>query len=120
MVGCCSEGAIPIGPVGGGIFRVVVVKNVATQKVGYLLDEALEKELEFSGWVSYCGGHDSNTLLDFCQLGIEVFLGKGWRANRGSKEAEASGEFGREGGTQDIYVIWFGRILQDSVSDGSG
>jgi hypothetical protein len=56
-------------------------------------------------------------LLDFCQLGIEVFLGKGWRANRGSKEAEAGGEFGREGWTHDIYVIWFGGILGDSVSD---
>ena len=31
------------------------------------------KELEFSVWVGYCGGHDSNTILDFCQLGIEVF-----------------------------------------------
>ncbi len=36
-------------------------------------------------------------------MGIEVFLGKGWRANRGSKEAEAGGEFSREGGTKDIY-----------------
>ncbi len=54
-------------------------------------------------------------------MGIEVFLGKGWRANRGSKEAEAGGEFGREQGwTQDIYVIWFGRVIGDSVSDGSG
>ncbi len=97
-----------------------MVENVATQEVGYLLDEALRKESEFSVWVSYCGGHDSNTILDFCQLGIVVFLGKGWRANRGSKEAEAGGEFGREGGTQDIYVICFGRILGDGVSDGSG
>ncbi len=120
MVGCRSEGGIPIGPVRGGIFRVVVVENVVTQEVGYLLDEALGKESEFSVWVGYGGGHDSNTILDFCQLGIEVFLGKGWRANRGSKEVEASGEYGREGGTQDIYVIWFGRILGDSVSDGSG
>jgi hypothetical protein len=120
VVCCRSEGAIPIGPVGGGIFHVEVVENVATQEVGYLLDEALEKESEFSVWVGYCGGHDSNTLLDFCQLGIKVFSGKGWRANRGSKEAEASGEFGREGGTQDIYVIWFGRILEDSVKEGSG
>jgi hypothetical protein len=97
-----------------------VVENIATQEVGYLLDEALEKESEFSVWVDYCSGHDSDTILDFCQLGIEVFLGKGWRANRGYKEAEAGGEFGREGGTQDISVIWFGRILGDSVGDGSG
>ncbi len=62
MRGCCSEGAIPIGPVGGGIFRVVVVENVATQEVGYLLDEALGKELEFSVWVGYCSGHDSDTI----------------------------------------------------------
>ena len=48
VVGCRSEGGIPIGPVGGGIFHVVVVENVATQEVGYLLDEALGKESEFS------------------------------------------------------------------------
>ncbi len=121
MVGCRSEGVIPIGPVGGGIFRVVVVENIATQDVGYRLDEALGKALEFSVWVGYCSGCDGDTVLDVCQLGIEVFLGKGWRANRGgSKEVEAGGEFGREGWTQDIYVIWFGRILGDSVSDGSG
>ncbi len=105
---------------GGGIFCVVVVENIATQEVGYLLDEALGKELEFSLWDGYCGGHDGNTVLDFHQLGIEVFLGKSWRANRGSKEAEAGGEFSREGWTQDIYVIWFGRVLGDSVSNGSG
>jgi hypothetical protein len=120
VVSCRSEGAIPIGPVGGEIFCVVVVENIATQEVGYLMDETLGKESEFSVWVGYCSGHDGDTVLDFCQLGIEVFLGKGWRANRGSKEAETSGEFGREGWTQDIYVIWFSRILGDSVSDGSG
>ncbi len=65
-VGCRSEGAIPIGPVGGGIFRVVVVENIATQEVGYLLDEALRKKLEFSVWFDYCGGHDGDTVLDFC------------------------------------------------------
>ncbi len=48
MVGCRSEGAIPIGTVGGGIFRVVVEENIATQEVGYLLDEALGKESKFS------------------------------------------------------------------------
>ncbi len=85
-----------------------MVENVATHKVGYLLDEALGKELEFSVWVGHCSGHDGNTVLDFCQLGIEVLTSKGWRANRGSKEGEAGGEFGREGWTQDIYVIWFG------------
>ena len=121
VVGCHSEGGIPISPVmWGAVSCVVVVENIATQEVGYLLDEALGKELEFIVWVGYCGGHDSNTLLDFCQLGIEVFSGKGWRANRGSKEPEAGGEFVREGWNQDIYVIWFGRILGDSVSDGSG
>jgi hypothetical protein len=71
-------------------------------------------------WVSYCGGHDGDAVLDFCQLGIEVFVGKGWRANRESKEAKAGDEFGMEGWTQNIYVVWFGRILRDSVSDGSG
>ncbi len=37
----------------------------------------------------------------------------------GSKEAEAGG-VNKEGWAQDIYVIWFGRILGDGVSDGSG
>ncbi len=121
MVGCRSEGAIPIGPVGGGISRVVVVENVTTQEVGYLLDDALGKESEFSVWVGYCGGHDGDTVLVFCQLGIIVFLGKeGWRVNRGSTEAEASDKFGREGWTQDIYVIWFGRVMGGSVSNGIG
>jgi hypothetical protein len=64
---------------------------------GIFLDEALGKKSEFSVWVNYCSGHDGNTVLDFCQLGIEVFSGKGWRDNRGSKELEAGGEFGREG-----------------------
>jgi hypothetical protein len=120
VVGCRGEGAIPISPVGGGLLRVVVVENVATQEVGYLLDEALGKESEFSVWVGYCGGHDVDAVLDFCQLGIEVFLGEGWRANRGSKEAEAGGEFGREGWIQDNYVVWFVRISGDSVSNKSG
>jgi hypothetical protein len=30
-----------------------VVENITTQEVGYLLDEALGKESEFSVWVSY-------------------------------------------------------------------
>jgi hypothetical protein len=43
VVGCLSEGAIPIGPGRGGIFCVIVVENIVTQEVGYLLDEALGK-----------------------------------------------------------------------------
>ncbi len=58
----------------GGILHVAVVKNVTTQEVGYLLDEALGKDSEFSVWASYCGGHDGNAVLDFCQLGIEVIF----------------------------------------------
>jgi hypothetical protein len=116
------RGPFQLVQLGGGVIHVIVIESVATQEVGYLLDEALAlgKESEFIVWVSYCGGHDGNAVLDFFQLGIEVFLGKGWRANRVSKEAEAGGEFGREGCTQNIYAIWFGRILGDSVSDGSG
>ena len=64
---------------GGGVIRVVVVEDVTAQEVGYLLDEALEEELEFSVWVGYCGGHDGNAVLNFYQLGIEIFLGKGQR-----------------------------------------
>jgi hypothetical protein len=80
----------------------------------------MEKELKFCVWVGYYGGHDGNAVLNFCQLGVEVFPGKGWRANRESKEVEAGGEFGREGWAQDIYVIWFGRILGDGIGDESG
>ncbi len=120
MVGCCCKGAIPIGPILGGVVHVVVVEDVTAQEVGYLLDEALGEESEFGVWVSYCGGHDGNAVLDFYQLGIEVFPGEGWRSNRGAKEAESSSEFGGEGWAQDIYVIWFGRILGDGFVDGGG
>ncbi len=65
MVGCCCEGAIPIGPILGGVVRVVVVEDVTAQQVGYLLDEALGEESEFGMWVGYCGGHDGNAVLDF-------------------------------------------------------
>ena len=58
--------------------------------------------------------------MDFNQLGIEVFPGKGWRSNGGTKEAESSSELSREGWAQDIYVIWFGRILVDDVVNGGG
>jgi hypothetical protein len=114
VVGCHGKGAILIGPVGrGGVVRVAVVEDIATQEVGYLPDEALGKELEFSVWVGYCSGHDGDAVLNFCQLGIEVFPAKaGEPSNRGSKEAEASAEFDREGWAQDIYVIWYGRILE--------
>ena len=86
--------------------------------MGYLLDEALGEESEFGVLVGYCGGQDGNAVLDFYQLGIEVFPGKGWRSNGGSKEVEFSSEFGKEGWAQDIYVIQFGRILGDGVGDG--
>ena len=80
-----NKGAIPIGPVGGGFLYGVVVEDVTTQEVGYLLDEVLGKESKFCVWVGYCGGHDGNAVLDFCQLCIEVFPGEGWRSNGGSK-----------------------------------
>ncbi len=83
-----------------------MVENIATQEVGFLLDEALGKESEFSVWDGYCRGHDEDTVLDFYQLGVEVFSGKSWRANRGFKEAEAGGEFGREGWTVIGHDIW--------------
>ena len=38
------KGVIPVGPIGRGFVRVVVVENVAAQEVGYLLDEALREE----------------------------------------------------------------------------
>jgi hypothetical protein len=48
-------------------------------------------------------------------LGIEVFSGKGWRTNRGTKEAETSGEFDGEWRAQDIDVVRFGRVPEDGV-----
>ena len=74
-------------------------------------------------WVSYCSGHDGHSVLDFCKLGIEVFLGRGWRTNGDPRrqKAEASSEFCREGWAQDIYVVRpFGGIAGDGVGDGSG
>ncbi len=44
VVGSQCKGAIPVGPIGRGFVRVVVVENVAAQEVGYLLDEALREE----------------------------------------------------------------------------
>jgi len=41
LVGSCCKGAIPVSPIGWGCVCVVVVEDVATQEVGYLLDEAL-------------------------------------------------------------------------------
>jgi hypothetical protein len=39
-----NVGAIPVGLIGWGFVRVVVVENVTAQEVGYLLDEALREE----------------------------------------------------------------------------
>ena len=80
---------------------VVLVEDVAAQEVGYLLDEALGKESDFSVWVGYCSGHDGDAVLDFCQLCIEVFPGKGWISNGGSKEAETNSEFDKKGWAHD-------------------
>ena len=41
VVGCRCKGAVPVGPIGWGCVRVIVVEDVAAQEVGYLLDEAL-------------------------------------------------------------------------------
>ena len=41
VVGRQCKGAIPVGPIGLGSVRVVVVEDVAAHEVGYLLDEAL-------------------------------------------------------------------------------
>ena len=66
--------------------------------------------------VSDGGGHGGgDACLDVNQLGIEVFSGKGWRTNRGTKEAETRGEFGGEWRAQDIDVIRFGRVPGDGV-----
>ncbi len=42
---------------------VVLVEDVAAQEVGYLLDEALREESEFSVPVSYVGGHGGDACL---------------------------------------------------------
>ena len=65
MVGCCCKGAIPIGPILGGVARVLVVEDITAQEVEYLLDEALGEESEFGVGVGYCGRHDDNAVLDF-------------------------------------------------------
>ena len=73
VVGSRRKGAIPISPIGRGCIRVVLVEveDVAAQKVGYLLDEALREESEFSVSVSYVGGHGGDAcLLNVNQLGI--------------------------------------------------
>ena len=44
VVGDQCKGVIPVGPIGWGSVRVVVIENVAAQEVGYLLDEALQEE----------------------------------------------------------------------------
>ena len=67
--------------------------------------------------VSDGGGHGGDACLDVNQLGIEVFSGKGWRTNRGTKEAESIGEFGGERRAQDDNVIHFGRVPGDGVGD---
>ena len=54
--------------------------------------------------VSDGGGHGGDACLDFKQLVIKVISGKGWRSNRGNKEAETSGEFSGEWRAQDIYM----------------
>ena len=117
VVGICRKGAIPIGPVGQGCVYVVVVENVAAQEVGYLLDEALREERQFGVPVSYSGEYGGDVCLDVDQLGIEVFPGKGWRTNRGAKEAETSSEFSGEWRAEDIDVICFGGIARESVRD---
>jgi len=55
--------------------------------------------------------------LDVNQLGIGVFSGKGWRTNRGAKEAETSGEFGGEWRAQDVDIVRFGRVPGNGVGD---
>jgi len=42
--GSQCKGPIPVGPIGRGFVRVVVIENVTAQEVGYLLDEALREE----------------------------------------------------------------------------
>ena len=67
--------------------------------------------------VSDGGGHGGDACLDVNHLGIDVFSGEGWRTNRGTKEAETSGEFGGKWRAQDIDVVHFGRVPGDGVRD---
>ncbi len=64
------------------------------------------------------GGGDACLDVNHNQLGIEVFSGEGWRTNRGTKEAEMSGEFGGEWRAQDINIVHFGRLEIGVVSEG--
>jgi hypothetical protein len=76
VVGSRRKGAIPISPIGQGSVRLVLIEDVTAQEVGYLLDEELREESEFSVLVSYVGG--MHVYLDVNQLGIELFPGEGW------------------------------------------
>ena len=58
--------------------------------------------------------------LDFCQLDIEVFPSDSRRANGGYKEAEAGGEFNREGRAQNVNDVQFDRVVGNGVGDISG
>jgi len=67
--------------------------------------------------VSDGGGHGGDACLDVNQLGVEVFSDEGWRTNRGTKEAETSGEFDGEWKAQDIDIVHFGRVPGDGIGD---
>ncbi len=67
VIGSRRKGAIPIGPIRRGGVHVVVVEDISAQKVGYLLDEALLEESEFSVSVGYVGEHGG----DACLLGYQ-------------------------------------------------
>ncbi len=70
--------------------------------------------------VGDCSGHGGDACLDVDQLGVEVFPGKGWRTNRGAKEAETGSEFSGEGRAKYIDVVRSGRVSGDGIGDCGG
>ena len=67
--------------------------------------------------VSDGGGHGGDACLDVNQLVIEVFSCKGWRTNRGTKEAVTSGEFGGELRAQDILMSFVLVVYLEMASE---
>jgi hypothetical protein len=68
-------------------------------------------------WIKNSRGHQLNAVLDICELGVEVFTNKIWRADGRAKEAVASGKFNRDGWAKDIIVVGFGRVMCNCILD---
>jgi hypothetical protein len=89
VAGLSLVGGRPAGPPshsapgGGGLFRVLVVENVTTQEVGYLLDEALEKSRSLA-----CG-----SVITVDMIAINFWISASWVSKySGAKAGEPTGD----------------------------